>query len=709
MVKKLTVVVLLVAVLIAPIFAAPMFSDVNAKHWAADAVAQLAAKGIVEGYPDGTFKGDRHATRWETALMVARLLAKDEQIWSTFATKEDMQAVRQLLEEYGKELEALGVRTTAVENTYNNLDARTTSLEHIRFYGSVDSIYVGQQMGGDLATAGQANAFTVNDWSNGRPLVNGQAVTALCKLGMESTVPGYNVGTEFAGFFSNGEPSVDNYWGVTPPYLSNPFTAPSGGGTLTSMNAPYSKLTLDKFWLRNQKNDAKLILGSYNPSLIGANILLGQKNPNLNAPTVLPFYGANYNSWFTLGKSNPIYYEAMYSTMPSASNAAAPTTNYYNTNLFSAGIGHNFVVHNVFGYDLDSKFKLGALNIVNELRTNGVVQNTGLITIPTRSDPAGAGRTTGWNGQLNVGPQHQGIYGGSLEFLFPTTFKIAGEYSKSIYRADTTSTIGNGVLGGSIQGSLGRVGLEYRPAPWYLSLEYLSVSPTFDPFLSQFPAAQNIPVFLPYSTYYSNYYQLHDDSKYPNNRQGYNAKANYTFKDGRTVASASYGYLLQNRPSTSTNLSMQGFVEPFFPELRDATSNEKGSISNYGLNLGHTFKNNLAANLGYYNYAIARNNTNTNNDAMSLIEKVAALGLSYPFNNQFTVYGNYTLVSYNGTFVDQTAQNFKQSIPSLAASYQLSDNALIMASYKTYNFTNYAVLGSNWNGRQTSLEIKMNF
>ncbi|CAN0474385.1 unnamed protein product, partial [Phaeothamnion confervicola] len=57
-----------------PAFAAPLFPDVKDDHWAKDAVAALAAKGLLEGYPDGTFKGDRAATRWEVAMIVARLL-----------------------------------------------------------------------------------------------------------------------------------------------------------------------------------------------------------------------------------------------------------------------------------------------------------------------------------------------------------------------------------------------------------------------------------------------------------------------------------------------------------------------------------------------------------------------------------------------------------------------------------------------------------
>ena len=58
-------------VLVAPAFSAPLFGDVPDEHWARDAVANLAAKGLVEGYPDGTFKGDRAATRYEMAMVIA--------------------------------------------------------------------------------------------------------------------------------------------------------------------------------------------------------------------------------------------------------------------------------------------------------------------------------------------------------------------------------------------------------------------------------------------------------------------------------------------------------------------------------------------------------------------------------------------------------------------------------------------------------------
>ena len=129
-----------------PAVAAPMFPDVP-DMWAKDAVAALAAKGLLEGYPDGTFKGDRAATRYEVALIVARLLAKMEQEHATFATKADLDEVKKLVNQLKEELDALGVRVQNLEDNVSKLDKRVTELERVTFYGSVDVRYVSSHIG----------------------------------------------------------------------------------------------------------------------------------------------------------------------------------------------------------------------------------------------------------------------------------------------------------------------------------------------------------------------------------------------------------------------------------------------------------------------------------------------------------------------------------------------------------------------------------
>lgn len=76
--KKYLLVALLVLALAVPASAAS-FADVPANHWAYDAINKLVAEGVVEGYPDGDYKGDRTITRYEAAEMMAGLLEDMEE------------------------------------------------------------------------------------------------------------------------------------------------------------------------------------------------------------------------------------------------------------------------------------------------------------------------------------------------------------------------------------------------------------------------------------------------------------------------------------------------------------------------------------------------------------------------------------------------------------------------------------------------------
>ncbi len=88
--------------------AANPFSDVPADHWAYDAVSQLAADGVIEGYGDSTFKGNRNITRFEMAQMVAKAMAKS-------TSGADKALVDKLAAEFAEELNNLGVRVANLE------------------------------------------------------------------------------------------------------------------------------------------------------------------------------------------------------------------------------------------------------------------------------------------------------------------------------------------------------------------------------------------------------------------------------------------------------------------------------------------------------------------------------------------------------------------------------------------------------------------
>ena len=89
--------------------AANPFSDVPRDHWAYDAVTQLANDGVVEGYGDGTFRGDRNITRYEMAQMVAKAMAKGD------LSASDRALVDRLAAEFADELNNLGVRVSNLE------------------------------------------------------------------------------------------------------------------------------------------------------------------------------------------------------------------------------------------------------------------------------------------------------------------------------------------------------------------------------------------------------------------------------------------------------------------------------------------------------------------------------------------------------------------------------------------------------------------
>jgi hypothetical protein len=91
-------------------FAANPFSDVPAGHWAYASIAKLAAAGVVDGYPDGTFKGDRTMTRFEMAQIVAKALAKGA-----------IGADDKLVGEFADELDNLGVRVAKLEKKSDNV------------------------------------------------------------------------------------------------------------------------------------------------------------------------------------------------------------------------------------------------------------------------------------------------------------------------------------------------------------------------------------------------------------------------------------------------------------------------------------------------------------------------------------------------------------------------------------------------------------
>ena len=113
-------------------FAANPFSDVTPQDWAYQAVAQLASQGIINGYPDGTFKGQQNITRYEMAQMVAKALVRQDRV-----DAEQNAIINRLANEFSAELNNLGVRVSTLENKVGNF--KFTGDARLRYTGKNDA------------------------------------------------------------------------------------------------------------------------------------------------------------------------------------------------------------------------------------------------------------------------------------------------------------------------------------------------------------------------------------------------------------------------------------------------------------------------------------------------------------------------------------------------------------------------------------------
>jgi hypothetical protein len=118
--KNLTLTLALVVGMAGTVFAAANpFDDVPAKHWAYDSVARLTQAGVIDGYGDGTFRGDKTLTRYEMAQIIGKAMSKMAKMDKVDAASKA--EVDKLSKEFGDELQSLGVRMAKVEAKQSNL------------------------------------------------------------------------------------------------------------------------------------------------------------------------------------------------------------------------------------------------------------------------------------------------------------------------------------------------------------------------------------------------------------------------------------------------------------------------------------------------------------------------------------------------------------------------------------------------------------
>ncbi len=213
-------------------------SDVQPTDWAFQALQSLVERyGCIAGYPDGTFRGNRAATRYELA---AALNACLDQISDRFATKEDLETVKALQEEFKAELATLKGRV-------DGLEARTATLEAQQFSTTT-------KLQGEVVMAAQYGD-TIDGGAAATDLSSDSRATALARvrLNFNTSFTGNdllqtqlevgNGGTDFFSNFVEGDPlDVDNLTNAGGfPYVDGGSIDYNGiGNTVTLRRLAYS-------------------------------------------------------------------------------------------------------------------------------------------------------------------------------------------------------------------------------------------------------------------------------------------------------------------------------------------------------------------------------------------------------------------------------------------------------------------------------------
>ncbi len=174
-------------------YAANPFSDVPAGHWAYDSVAKLAAAGVVDGYVDGAFDGDKLMTRYEMAQIVAKAMAKGadcDKLAAEFADELDTLGVRVAKLEKGADAVKItgNIRYHYAESDKNGADSEATKLR--------SRLFIAGQVNDDWAYTGMIeNDENLQDDAKGegvtfqRAYFNGKVGGAKVQAGRYSWAP----------------------------------------------------------------------------------------------------------------------------------------------------------------------------------------------------------------------------------------------------------------------------------------------------------------------------------------------------------------------------------------------------------------------------------------------------------------------------------------------------------------------------------------
>lgn len=548
---------------------------------ASDALALLREWGVVEGYPEGGFRGDRAVSRWEAATIVARTLAALESRHEPLLTRAQLEELNSLALAYRDELEALGVRVGNLEDQVERLDRRVEELSHITFSGrSITWVgaqsftnrgqpasgfgpptdvsgfgpgainynsAVGSLVGANLLPHAPAGIVPVIDLVRGQPLTNGAGFASLLYLDtLIEPHPDWSAELRLYAYTSQGDALVDALWGITPPYLANPFTGNNPAGDPQGVShVPYTQAGLDRLTLVHHPSGVTVTLGTFEPRFISPTVYLGQVNPIRRVPRVLESYGFQVT-----GDMEPFGWEVFGTRLPDGQIGVTGPP--YRPEALGGALTYSnegWLVGGSFLRAADQFQGGGPLTVGQISRFNGLtgelygdwvnpngffVNQLGGVgsTAVAGSGSTGDKRPVPGNansdalGRANTfGPQGITLAGLSVEWS-DEAWTAFGEYSFSDYKPNRNSSF-------SAHGDLFGAGLRRRFDDGRIELgaEYRSADATYDPFILTWPdsvagglnGVQPLRAYhrLPDHDQFWHMYSLHDTNRFPQNRRGW--------------------------------------------------------------------------------------------------------------------------------------------------------------------------------------------
>ena len=556
----------------------PLLSDLAEDHWLRDTVSVLVARGLLEGYPDGTFKGDRSATRWEMALLVSRLLARMENSGQVYAGRTDKEDLRRLALALQDELDALGARTDKLYDDAEKLDERIADKERIQFYGSTETVVVASNFYnvGDVGTPmvgpGQVaqirpqaqGVMPVVDYQRSRALLTGTGFTSRMLLGLKiKASPDLDLTTQFAAYTTQGDQFVDVYWGASAPNLLALITATNNPD---QNHQPYTSMVLDRFIVEHKPSRTRVTVGAYDQIEMDPLVYNGQPNLSVREPSRFIGYGFHLTGstadlgerrlvWETFGSrwgEGNVYQGLDYLqrvlgadlTYQLAEKKGHLRLNWARLWHDAPSGGQPLLV----GLKTGTNVPYGASsgwNPVQWVNPPGHFARQSQ-TLPFEGDVFVANTVdtrpiAGWNPDLdsafglsagggNFGPIQQNTYGVSGKYAFDFGLKLAGELATSDYRPNRNSSY-------SAQGQAWRLDVSGKLKNVEFGLDYLNVDPTYNPNLQPNGALGRRS---PLTVQVGGRFHMHDTNFYPHNREGFRGRAKGTFERGEWWLNANF-------------------------------------------------------------------------------------------------------------------------------------------------------------------------